>query len=1681
RHRTLATYDRDLDAAALEASSYAFYATEAVNLPVTRVSRATNNQAFVMTGAQEAVTYTVKKPKTPRPITFTGSTATEPKVLSATAVSKTQILVTFSEPMGTGAYQPSSYQISVQGSTAVLAVNGAAQFGSTQTQVLLTTAPQEAVRYVLTVGDIQSASGIYMDPTGTTMQLGGSTVLPGPMLLGATSDGNTKVVLSFDTALDPASATNLANYTGTPNLFIQSATLQADNRQVVLVTSPQYQVDYSLVVKVNGADGNPVNPAYNSASFRGNLAINNDRPKVTSAASTGNKSVLVQFSKPMADSTADPSRFAIVQTVTHPEVGALTVTGAEFVGTDRLSVRLTTLSQAEVTYQVTANNVTDLMGNPLADKTNVAGVLVDPASYTFPGTPPTECPGNPPPGTVAKNGATLTGTGTTFRTTFKVGDSVRVDGETNRSISAIASDTTLTVSTAFSHGGSGFTYRISCPDEPVNTDGDALYDHEETRGWLITLYLANGGTQERQVTSSPFNHDTDGDGLTDDVERSLNIDPRDRDTDDDGLTDYSEFNEIFSDPVRQDTDGDALYDGVEVSFFRTSPIENDTDGDQIQDGVEINLGNRNPRVADLPKPTLEVGSTDLSLDVRFVDTIGDQQTTVDSKTASATLSQSTKKEYSNSDSNTIEAGLKIGTKNGAAIEIGSKESSVSLNWERSIERSFSGSFTTNFTETSSKEASEEYQESLTTSAERSKSASQTREIPKASIKASVMLKSTGDIAFNIKNVQLTAHIQDPENPERLTPIATLAPQNEPATGYNLGPFVPPKGPVVFESQTVFPALVQDLLAHPRGVVFRFSNFDVTDEGGRNFAFTSQDVNDRTGRVVIDYGGSDRDGDGQGDYSEIFRVATGTGRRAVDTNGDGTVNGDDRVVVFDANGKHVGITLREALAAAGLKEYNEADNPTSSLPQTEIDKSYSVTEIPNLGERIHRIRRTERGNAKEWALITPTGIDRSLGLDDIIMTSGNSVNLSFVQDLDRDDLWAVDERVNGCSDVNKDTDGDGLDDRFELLIGWTVDLGGQGQTEVTARCSSPDTDNDGINDRAEAPGIVTKDPDGLVLFDPASKPTRRPAQTFNVASSSQMTGLTTAQQGDIAVRSDVNAPNLFVLTGDQPSVLTSWVRLSADLSKDDALGNLVRAKLGDPITDPSSADTDRDNLDDKYEAVPRSVKLYDGTFTDPRITSAEMDDTDGDTAPDGFEERVGGDPTVTDLGRFTDSDGDGLTNLEEDLGWEITIEDVSLLPAMCNSVCNQGVQSSPTLVTSNPNIADTDADGLKDGDERDTRSNPRDTDKDTDDDGLTDVQEVKGFTHPAYGALTTNPSDADTDDDKRLDGEELKQPIIVRVVTESPRSVLSSPAKADADFDRLVDGEEATPGMKWRGRWVLGAQYFMDDVVSHKGTSYVAVAPNADSQPPSANWALLSTRGGTDPTKDNTDGDNRSDYDELNLKRNPLLPDMRVTMNFSRLYVAVDGDGGTQDGDFEFRFYAVDAKNNKRLVVHSDRAAVDEDEYREMNGQSFNGPSTKTVPPLDIPPCGPGIWPCWENFNNGGHKTVRMTDGTTLPFKWTGSAHTGTVDLGSVSTTDKVPEQIGVFGFLQEKDGDSHEIVDCQLWLPDPFVTAQDGTGVVKGTALEPGTNSIAMHRKMKCSYGNHDELDVTLMVSYTAM
>jgi len=99
------------------------------------------------------------------------------------------------------------------------------------------------------------------------------------------------------------------------------------------------------------------------------------------------------------------------------------------------------------------------------------------------------------PGTVATNGTiTLTGTATTFSSTFKAGDSILVSGETVRTIATIASDTSLTVTAAFSTTASGLSYtfrgtwKIALATAWAGTTGDYAW---ELMGCPNTVYCGN--------------------------------------------------------------------------------------------------------------------------------------------------------------------------------------------------------------------------------------------------------------------------------------------------------------------------------------------------------------------------------------------------------------------------------------------------------------------------------------------------------------------------------------------------------------------------------------------------------------------------------------------------------------------------------------------------------------------------------------------------------------------------------------------------------------------------------------------------------------------------------------------------------------------------------------------------------------------------------------------------------------------------------------------------------------------------------------------------------------------------------------------------------------------------------------------------------------------------------------
>lgn len=56
------------------------------------------------------------------------------------------------------------------------------------------------------------------------------------------------------------------------------------------------------------------------------------------------------------------------------------------------------------------------------------------------------------------------------------------------------------------------------------------------------------------------------------------------------------------------------------------------------------------------------------------------------------------------------------------------------------------------------------------------------------------------------------------------------------------------------------------------------------------------------------------------------------------------------------------------------------------------------------------------------------------------------------------------------------------------------------------------------------------------------------------------------------------------------------------------------------------------------------------------------------------------------------------------------------------------------------------------------------------------------------------------------------------------------------------GPKGDRGLQWRNTWSSEITYEVDDAVEHGGSSYVAVAQNISSEPPSADWELLAQKG-----------------------------------------------------------------------------------------------------------------------------------------------------------------------------------------------------------------------------------------------
>lgn len=154
-----------------------------------------------------------------------------------------------------------------------------------------------------------------------------------------------------------------------------------------------------------------------------------------------------------------------------------------------------------------------------------------------------------------------------------------------------------------------YTNRVSSTDmgadEFVDTDADGMAD-----AWEVEQFgdLSRTGTNDNDAVGGP-------DGLTDREEYENGTDPDDADSDADGLTDGEEVDTYATDPLRPDSDGDFAYDGGEVQAG-LDPLDSndvayayavaDDDGDGYPNLYELNYGTNPTNTNSAPVSTLFV-------------------------------------------------------------------------------------------------------------------------------------------------------------------------------------------------------------------------------------------------------------------------------------------------------------------------------------------------------------------------------------------------------------------------------------------------------------------------------------------------------------------------------------------------------------------------------------------------------------------------------------------------------------------------------------------------------------------------------------------------------------------------------------------------------------------------------------------------------------------------------------------------------------------------------------------------------------------------------------------------------------------------------------------------------------------------------------------------------------------
>ena len=1236
-----------------------------------------------------------------------------PQVTGAKSTSSTSILVSFSEPVDIPAADPTRFVISPE-----LTITDAV-LTRYQTQVLLTTLPQTPdTEYTVTATNVTDLAGNAIDPDADSASFNGTS--RELFLYSAVALTNTTVLVTFSEAVDARRGLNhslyrIADPDGNPDIDIIILDAEADPidpRAYILTTTAQQNVEYLLRANNMRAltDNQLIDPARHTSSFYGIAANDTDGPILMAAVSSSSSTVLLTFSEPLDEDAADPVNFGL-----RCEACAtkdLLVFDAWMTAHNTQIVLATHPQTAGKEYRVTVTN-TNGEFTDLSVHRNTLDPDPSTATFRFSGQP-LLTPGTTVPRVVGAISTSNTTVVVVFSkpmgdSAIEPGNYVIVQLNVNSEVGTVAitraefvgPDRTAVLLTTSSQNE--VTYEVTVvnardlagnqlappeilvnpasavfPGTPANasslvdSDGDGVSDNAELRGYMVFVELVTGDIVTTEVTSDPFVADTDGDGLGDAQERNRFSNPRSGDTDADLIGDYDEVYLWHSNATDQDSDDDGLGDSDETVRFKTSPILDDTDGDGLMDHAETIVGNRDPRISDLPEPGIQIGEVALRLDTRFAytDTVG-ESTSMEQSTQ-ATLTQSDQQTFARSDTETTKHVAETGTEAGYSTTGGGK-------FEASVGYAFTRENTFTASQESVTATQNEYQESLTAAVQRDVTQSITRTVEDASVEVVVTVTNFGDIPFTMSNFELTGLLQDTFDRSRFIPIATLRPAVE-VDGIDefevfLGPFIAERGPFVFKSTEIFPSLVEDLLKNPRGLIFKVANFDIVDEAGRNFAFISQDVNDRTAGLIVDFGNGTVD---------RYRVAT-------HNTFDPATEEPSGVTMAFALRDIIGLVKNGPVDAIDVGP-NGCGETFASGDDVQVVTPICFPVVPG---------GTIIGPGPNGILETLPAGDDAKSLDGLSIIDGGD-GCAHTR-ASRDDVQIVrgDCETAGLNGVIVlagrngviDTIPDG-DDALTTVTGYGTDMAGQcdGNTDTLNFIVEPMEDGNGVADSVVRPGsddiqlVFIGDPvePGEAIIDPGPD----------------------GQLASVAFGDDVlQAPGGACLTdADCPG--EGACRMVEQLTRVKGIKNIPEERRNWVVLAPSGADLGADFDDLKlrsgetYSLAFLQDKDADGLFAREEFIFGSSDrNTNSDGCPLG-DGAPGCDTNVFEFDTIRDFD-------EVKTGWRVSVE------------------GQPTSVGfSSPIQPDTDSDRLFDDEERQLGTDPGK--RDTDDDEISDSDEVDGY-------------------------------------------------------------------------------------------------------------------------------------------------------------------------------------------------------------------------------------------------------------------------------------------------------------------------------------------------------------------